>query len=46
MDDPLEGYAVIWLSDGTASGDDGDLMVKRTFNGATVLGKISIIDEV
>ena len=44
MDDPLEGYAVIWLSDGTASGDDGDLMIKRTFGGTTVLGKISITE--
>ena len=34
-DDPDEGHAVMWLSDGTGSGDDGDIMVKITAGGAT-----------
>lgn len=29
-DDPSDGSMVIWLSDGTGSGDDGDVMVKIT----------------
>ena len=28
--DPAEGSAVIWISDGTGSGDDGDVMVKSS----------------
>jgi hypothetical protein len=33
--DPAEGRAVAWLSDGTGSGDDGDLMVKITAGAVT-----------
>jgi len=33
--DPDEGHAVMWLSDGTGSGDDGDVMVKITAGGTT-----------
>jgi len=34
--DPGRGEAVIWLSDGTGTGDDGDVMVKITdLNGTT-----------
>lgn len=33
---PSEGEAVIWMSDGTASGDDGDIMAKVTAGGVTV----------
>jgi len=29
-DDPAEGSTVIWMSDGTEEGDDGDIMVKIT----------------
>ncbi len=32
---PAEGEAVLWMSDGTGSGDDGDLMVKITAGGTT-----------
>lgn len=32
---PTPGGAVIWLSDGTGAGDDGDLMVKITDTGGT-----------
>lgn len=32
---PPEGQCVIWLSDGTGTGDDGDLMVKTTAGGST-----------
>lgn len=38
--DPGEGEAVIWMSDGTGSGDDGDLMVKITVGGTTKTGTI------
>ena len=34
-DDPDEGHTVIWMSDGTGSGDDGDIMVKITAGGTT-----------
>lgn len=39
-DDPPEGQCVIWLSDGTGSGDDGDLMCKITAGGTTATGTI------
>ena len=32
---PAEGMAVIWMSDGTGSGDDGDVFLKITAGGAT-----------
>jgi hypothetical protein len=33
--DPDEGHAIIWMSDGIGSGDDGDIMVKITAGGTT-----------
>lgn len=27
-DDPIEGKMVLWMSDGTGTGDDGDIMIK------------------
>lgn len=33
--DPAEGQSVMWQSDGTGSGDDGDIMVKITAGGST-----------
>jgi hypothetical protein len=33
--DPDEGQFVIWMSDGTGSGDDGDIMIKITAGGVT-----------
>jgi len=33
--DPDEGKSVLWQSDGTGSGDDGDIMVKITAGGVT-----------
>lgn len=33
--DPTEGQYVIWMSDGTGSGSDGDLMMKETHGGTT-----------
>ena len=33
--DPDEGRWVIWMSDGTGAGDDGDVMVKITAGGVT-----------
>ena len=38
--DPPEGHAVIWMSDGTGSGDDGDIMLKITAGGATAVATI------
>jgi hypothetical protein len=32
---PAEGQSVIWQSDGTGAGDDGDLMVSITAGGVT-----------
>ncbi len=40
--DPDEGSHVIWQSDGTASGSDGDIMMKITAGGVTKL--ITLID--
>lgn len=40
--DPAEGEYVIWLSDGTGSGDTGDLMVKITDGAVTKI--ITLID--
>ena len=34
-DDPAEGSTVIWMSDGTEEGDDGDIMVKITAGATT-----------
>ena len=34
-EDPDEGHSVIWMSDGTGSGDDGDIMIKITAGGTT-----------
>lgn len=39
---PPEGRAVMWMSDGTGSGDDGDIMVKVTAGGTTKT--ITLID--
>lgn len=33
--DPDEGKSVLWQSDGTGSGDDGDIMIKITAGGVT-----------
>lgn len=33
--DPVEGSSVTWQSDGTGSGDDGDIMMKITAGGVT-----------
>jgi len=33
--DPDEGSAVLWMSDGTGSGDDGDIMMKITAGAVT-----------
>jgi hypothetical protein len=34
-DDPEEGHAVLWMSDGTGSGDDGDILIKIKAGGST-----------
>ena len=44
--DPLdadvpEGEAILWVSDGTGSGDDGDLMVKINNGSTTVVGTLA-----
>lgn len=33
--DPAEGRYVIWMSDGTGTGDDGDVLLKVTAGGST-----------
>lgn len=38
--DPPEGHSVIWQSDGTGSGDDGDIMIKITAGASTKTGTI------
>ena len=40
--DPSEGNAVIWMSDGTASGNDGDIIAKIKAGG--VLKRFNIVD--
>lgn len=37
---PGEGYMVIWMSDGTGLGDDGDLMIAATAGGTTKYGTL------
>jgi len=32
---PSEGQFVIWMSDGTGKGDDGDILIASTAGGAT-----------
>jgi len=39
-EDPPEGMSIIWQSDGTGSGDDGDIMIKITAGGSTATGTI------
>lgn len=34
-DDPIEGHAVMWMSNGEGSGDEGDIMIKITAGGVT-----------
>ena len=34
-DDPPEGMSVVWQSDGTGAGDDGDILIKITAGGST-----------
>jgi hypothetical protein len=38
--DPPEGEYVIWMSDGTGSGDDGDIMFKITAGAVTKTGTL------
>ena len=32
---PSEGQSVLWMSDGTGTGDDGDILMKITAGGVT-----------
>ena len=38
--DPPEGMSIIWQSDGTAAGDDGDIKIKITAGGSTKTGTL------
>ena len=38
--DPPEGMSVIWQSDGTGAGDDGDIKIKITAGGSTKTGTL------
>ncbi len=40
--DPDEGSAALWMSDGTGSGDDGDILMKITAGGSTKT--VTIVD--
>ena len=40
--DPAEGSYTLWMSDGTGSGDDGDIMMKITAGGTTKT--VTIVD--
>jgi hypothetical protein len=42
-DDPPDGMTVVWMSDGTGAGDDGDIMAKVTAGGST--GTATVIDK-
>ena len=37
---PSEGQTVIWMSDGTGKGDDGDVMIASTAGGTTNYGTL------
>jgi hypothetical protein len=39
-DKPAEGKVSIWMSDGTESGDDGDVMIAGTAGGTTKRGTL------
>ena len=41
-DDPAEGKCVMWISDGTGSGNAGDLMIKLTMSSTTYTKKINV----
>lgn len=38
--EPAEGYAVIWMSDGTGKGDDGDVLIASKAGGTTKWGTL------
>lgn len=40
-DDPAEGDAVVWRSNGTGAGDAGDLMYKTTEGAVTKTGTVT-----
>ena len=40
--DPPEGSFAMWMSDGTGSGSDGDLMYKRTAGGVTTTSTVNL----
>lgn len=39
---PSEGHSVLWMSDGTGSGDDGDILIKITAGGVTKI--VTLVD--
>lgn len=40
---PADGTCVIWFSNGTGAGNDGDLMIKRTIGGVVSTNTISLL---
>ena len=38
--EPAEGFYVIWMSDGTEKGDDGDVLIASNPDGTTKFGTI------
>lgn len=43
LDDPAANASVLWQSDGTGAGDDGDIMIKITDSGGTTK-TITLVD--
>ena len=41
-DDPADGKCVIWFSNGTGAGSDGDLLIKRTVGGTVTTNTIDL----
>ena len=45
-DNPEEGNSVLWMSDGTGTGDDGDILVKISAGGRTATKTLVDFSEV
>jgi len=43
---PAEGNAVIWMSDGTSTGDDGDILIKITAGSTTRTAVLVDFDQI
>lgn len=41
-DDPADGKAVLWFSNGTGAGNDGDVLIKKTVGGVTTTNTVDL----